>query len=75
MSEVPLTDEWKEWVNWKVTRPELETLRGSILPVFNPVENTWLVYHPYSNVCMIVPANDYLTNWNSNRKFKTRYDT
>lgn len=59
---VDKTDEWIDWANWKITRPEAATNSATCLPVRNPTTGEWHVYQPNSDISMIVSEEEYL-NW------------
>ena len=63
--KVDTTDEWKKWMKHKSTREEdIEKKSGSVLPIYNSIESEWIVYHPHSDIYMIVDHQSYITEWN-----------
>lgn len=74
--KVDLTEEWKDWVDWKVTRPEAANGHCTTLPIMNPLPpHEWYVYQPNSDINMVVPHEEFMTHHHAKLKmFKTRYD-
>lgn len=67
--EIPLSEKWKTWMDLA------HAANMYTFPVYNPVEQVWMVFEPDSNNYMLVSDEVYRDYFTSREMFVSRYRT